>query len=187
MNAKLKKGMIFSETNFLKVQEVNASGIVAVSCTNPEKVIEIPKDYMQQMDNFSFADLYESEESVGITEAVDILMKNMNKCMSVFYDKKPTEVSDKKYAEEKAERIKKALKAPAGNLAKEIEDIIDNPPLKLIPGEERLIKGYHEGRNNELGRLNFFDLEEAGAIRQVDLRTIKYFIVDKIKFNVKRR
>lgn len=182
-------GTIFSETNFLVVKEVTEQGITAANCSDLTKEVVIPHDYIsQQYDSFNFCDLYETEASLSLTEADEYILKSPNKCMTICYDKKPVVLSDQQYQKEKEDRMAylKTLKGSA--LTKGVQDVIDNPVLKVLPGEERIIKGYHMGKNNTLGRLNFFDLEisDKNKFRQVDLRTVKYFIVDGIKYNVVR-
>lgn len=53
-------------------------------------------------------------------------------------------------------------------------------------GENRTMIGYKLSTENLMGRVNVHDLEATGhAIRQVDLRTTKYLIVNNIKYQVK--
>ena len=94
-----------------------------------------------------------------------------SKCFTVCFT---TKVDDK-MVQEKLKGIKSKLSADkARNLAKEI-----------LIGKETQLTGRLSRAEGKLGRSLVIDLPTAGY-RQVDHRTLKWFIVDNVKYTVKK-
>jgi len=183
MIEKLKKGSILSETSFYRVKEVNSSGIVVLDDSNNE--ITIGKEYVEKILNS--ADIFETEEKKNMTELADILINNPRVAMTVAFYKKDTEKTQKAYKAEKEAKILEITKAGIRDVARLLDDLIENPLSKTIPGELRIMKGRHYGNMNDLGRIFFVDMEDQNSSvqKQIDTRTIEYIIVNKIKYTLK--
>lgn len=64
-------------------------------------------------------------------------------------------------------------------------ELIRNPILDIIPGEQRTMVGFHEGRTDERGRLLFNELDPENntstRIRLVDPRTVSELVLNDMK------
>jgi len=187
--SQLKKGSILSETSFFVVKEVNKNDITVTDDFGNE--VNISNPYVEKVVNS--ADLYEKEEKKTMTELADILINSPRIAMTVAFFKKDVAKTQKAYKAEKEEAIKKVQEASLANAAKLLEDLIDNPISKVIPGELRVMKGRHYGQVDDLGRVHFVDMEQDkgtkadsdARMRQIDPRTVQYIIVAGTKFSLK--
>ena len=80
------------------------------------------------------------------------------------------------------------------NGASAIEKYAMEPVLPYTPGENRAMKGRHYGNVDEFGRIQFIDMEETkgtnpeydARLRQVDPRTLRALIINKVKYTKKK-
>lgn len=190
MNTKeLKKGSILSETSFFTVKEVVGNAINVIDDLGNELQIGLP--YVEAV--LQSADIFVKEDKKTMTELADILINNPRVAMTVAFFKKDVVKTQRAYKAEKEEAIKKVQEASLANAAKLLENLIDNPISKVIPGELRVMKGRHYGQMDDLGRVHFVDMEQVkgdkpesdARMRQIDPRTIQYIIVGGVKFTLK--
>lgn len=184
----LKKGSILSETSFFVVEKVLPDGILVKDDNGTE--VEIGNDYVEQILNS--ADYYETEEEKTMTELADIFKQNARIAMTVAFYKKDEAKTKKVYEAEVKQAIEKVQNAKVSEVEGLLRNLIENPVSKIIPGELRVMKGRHYGGMNDLGRIDFIDMELPSTdamkgIRQVDPRTIQYLIVNKVKYNLKKK
>lgn len=184
----LKVGSILSETSFFTVKLVNRDGIVASDSLGNE--VTIGNDYVNTI--LDSADYFETEEDKNMTELADIFKQSTRIAMTVAFTKKEEDKGVRKYNAEVAAAIKKVQDAKVSEVEALLKELIENPISRFIPGELRVMKGRHYGHMNDLGRINFVDMElpdndPAGGERQVDPRTIQYIIVNKVKYNLKKK
>ena len=185
----IKKGSVLSETSFYVVKEVKPSEIIVKDEFDNE--IKIGKPYVEKVLNC--ADYFETEEKKTMTELAEIFISSPRIAMTIAFYKKDTPKTKKAYEAEKASKVTEIQNASLANAAKLIEDLIENPISKVIPGELRVMRGRHYGHVDELGRVHFIDMElpkEAGKDydtrkREVDPRTIQWLIVNKVKYTLK--
>jgi hypothetical protein len=88
--------------------------------------------------------------------------------------------------------IARFQEARVNEIAALVQEFIDNPITDTIPGELRIMKGRHYGNMDDLGRIQFIDMEadrgtseHDGRNRQVDPRTIQSITVNGVKYNLK--
>ncbi len=186
----LKKGSILSETSFYVVEGFEGAAIVVVT-DNGQKV-RISNQYVENV--LSSADSFEKEEPKTMTELADLFIGSPRVAMTVAFFKKDAAKTKKAYEAEKAAAIERIQNAKVSEVPALLNDLIENPLSKVIPGELRVMKGRHYGNVDELGRVHFTDMEltkEAGKdydsrLRQVDPRTIQYIIVGDVKYSLKK-
>lgn len=186
----LKKGSILSETSFYVVEGFEGAAIVVVT-DNGQKV-RISNQYVENV--LSSADSFEKEEQKTMTELADLFIGSPRVAMTVAFFKKDTAKTKKVYEAEKSAVIERIQNAKISEVPALLNDLIENPLSKMIPGELRVMKGRHYGNVDELGRIQFTDMEltkEAGKdydsrLRQVDPRTIQYIIVGDVKYSLKK-
>lgn len=137
------------------------------------------KKYVEQtMDN---SDTFKEEKKVTATEMQHIILNTPFTACSITFRKKDVA---KKVKDIKAEKEDKKLKASRMTIDGAIQFLIDNPVLDYIPGEIRVIKGYHKGTQDSTGRLEFYDMEDKGLKKAVDLRTVTEVIVKNVKYTL---
>lgn len=184
----IKKGSILSETSFYKVKEVNADHMVVT--TDDGQDVKISNQYVEKI--LDAADYFESEEKKTMTELAELFIGSPRIAMTVAFFKKETTKTKKTYEAEKKAKIDEIQSAKVADVPGLLENLIENPITKTIPGELRVMKGRHYGSVDELGRVQFVDMEkEKGAgetdarMRQVDPRTIQYLIIGGVKYTLK--
>lgn len=185
----LKSGAILSEISFFKVKEVKASSVIVSDEHGND--IEISHEYVEQV--LISADYYVTEEKKTMTELAEIFISNPRIAMTVAFFKKDKEKTKKAYEAEKKALIQKVQEARVSDVPILLDEMIENPLSRVIPGELRVMKGRHYGNVDELGRIQFVDMEQAkepgkdydSRLRQVDPRTIKYLIINKVKYILK--
>lgn len=182
----LKKGSILSETSYYVVKQVNKTTLSLEDDFGNE--IEIGNEYVDKI--LVSADHFELEEKKSMTELAEIFLGSPRIAMTVCFMKKDTAKTKKAYDAEVKAAIETVQNARVADVPGLLKDLIENPVSKVIPGEERIMKGRHYGQIDDLGRVQFVDMElpktdSVGGIRQVDPRTIKYLIVNGVKYTLK--
>lgn len=186
---KLEIGSILSETSFFTVQKIEGNN-VEVKDDNGN-VLGISKEYVEQILNS--ADIYENEEKKTMTELAELLNNSPRIAMTVAFYKKDEQKTKKLYEAEKQAKIDEIQNAKVADVPRLLNDLIENPISKVIPGELRIMKGRHYGVIDDLGRLQFIDMEKPRTktdyddrYRQIDPRTIVYIIVNNTKYTLKK-
>lgn len=186
----LKKGAILSETSFYVVEGFEGDSLI-VKTDNGQKV-KISAKYAEGL--LSSADSFSKEEAKTMTELADLFITSPRVAMTVAFFKKDVAKTKKAYEAEKSEAIQRIQDANIAKVPTLLNDLIENPLSKVIPGELRVMKGRHYGSVDELGRIQFTDMElekESGKdydsrLRQVDPRTIQFVIVGDTKYSLKK-
>lgn len=185
----LKKGSILSETSFFKVKELTPKNVIVNDEFGNE--VAISHTYVEKV--LYSADYFETEEKKTMTELADLFINSPRIAMTVAFYKKDTVKTKKAYEAEKAKLIEDITNARVSDVPILLNELIENPLSKVIPGELRVMKGRHYGNVDELGRIQFVDMElekELGKdydsrLRQVDPRTIKFLIVNNVRYFLK--
>jgi hypothetical protein len=185
----IKKGSVLSETSFYVVKDVKPTEVIVKDEFGNE--VKIGKPYVEKV--LCSADYWESEEKKTMTELADIFIHSPRIAMTVAFYKKDTPKTKKDFEAEKAAKVKEIQNASLATASKLIEDLIEHPLSKVIPGQLRVMKGRHYGHLDDLGRVHFIDMEldkESDKDydtrkREVDPRTIQWLIVNKVKYTLK--
>ena len=184
----IKVGGIFSETQFYVVEQVNNGEVVVKDELGNS--ITITTEYVEKILNS--ADNFTEEKKVSMTELAEIFLNNTRVAMTVCYRKKDEPKTAKAIKAEKEAMKLKLQSANMSELPKLIDEFVENPIQTVIPGDERVMKGRHYGKLNSLGRNEFLDMEAENKkgtydsrVKQVDTRTLKYVIVNNVKYILK--
>lgn len=181
----LKGGEYYSRLSFGKILSSNGRSITiqnedGKSWTIDEDIVSLEFDIHGQ---------YTSEEKVTRTEMVNILKVSTRIVFIVNYNKqaKPADV---------IAEISELYPNKGGDLKSEkafnkaVKERID----AFIKGDERTLIGWHQGREDDFGRLRVIDLQEPKELtdngydkrfRLVDPRTLNWLIVNNIKYTIK--
>jgi len=186
MTQELKPGAVLSEQQFYTLKSMDKDKAVLLTETNEE--ITVSKEYLETM--IQSADTFSGTEKLAKTYLAELLVANPRTAMTVCFTKANKAKTKKAYTSEREEYIQKVKSASLDSVSDLLNNLMDNPILDYIPGGERVIKGYHLGHKDELGRILFIDMEVARTgeekhdprIRQIDPRTIQYIIVNGIKY-----
>lgn len=162
----LAVGNWFSGTSYYQAVEEKGDNIM---CKSQGKSIEISRDILEyEMHNSS---VFSEEKKISLTQVATYMAEANSKCFTVCFTTK----IDEKMVQEKLKGIKTKLSAEkAKALAKEI-----------LIGEEKVLTGRLSRAEGKLGRSLVIDLPTQGY-RQVDHRTLKWFICDNVKYTVKK-
>lgn len=186
---KLTKGSILSETSFFVVQEVKTDVVIVKDDLGNE--VKINHNYVNSILNS--ADQFSNDQPKTMTELAEIFINSPRIAMTVSFYKKDTEKSKKAYEAEKKAKIEEIQNATVAQVPSLLNELIENPLSHTIPGELRVMKGRHYGNVDDLGRINFIDMEIERTkadyddrMRQVDPRTIQYIIVGGVKYTLKK-
>jgi hypothetical protein len=186
---KVGPGSILSESSFYVVKECKGDKTIVTDDLGHE--ITLSNRYVEEI--CTCADTWTSEEPKTMTELAEIFLGSPRIAMTVCYITKSSEKTKKDYELEKATKIDEILNAPFSKTQQLVEDLIENPLTRTIPGKNRVMKGRHYGHMDDLGRIHFIDMEITKdptkdydtRSRQVDPRTILYLIVNKVKYTLK--
>ncbi len=182
-------GTILSETSFYVVKENQGSKIIVTDDFGHE--ITLSEKYVSEI--CTSADRWESEEPKSMTELAEIFINSSRIAMTVAFVTKSTEKTKKEYELEKATKIDEILNATLKNTESLLNDLIEHPITRTIPGKERIMKGRHYGSVDDLGRVHFIDMEISRDVtkdydtrsRQVDPRTIQWLVVNRVRYFLK--
>lgn len=155
--SELKSGSILSETSFFKVSSVTSTGISATDDLGNK--IDIGKEYVESI--LSSADIFKTEEKKTMTELAELFISSPRIAMTVAFYKKDQTKTKKVFEAEKEAKIKQIQNARVADVPALLNDLIEKPLSKVIPGELRIMKGRHYGHVDELGRVHLIDMEQA--------------------------
>jgi 3-dehydroquinate dehydratase len=180
----LKTGQALSEIQYYKVEKIAGEKVQLKNDFN--EMIVVDRKYVEKC--LISAHDFSEEQKVSKTEAATIFLQNKGMVMSVNFNKKVDEKAAK-------ESIYELYANKGGKVLSEADYKKKvNAALKsILEGEERTMVGRHFGELNELGRVNFIDMEVEkdpskeydNRQRQVDPRTINYMIIKGVKYTVK--
>lgn len=177
--SKLKVGVKLSETQFYNVDKI-VGDKVQLTPEGGESVI-FDKSYVEKY--LDSSDEYTKEEKITKTELTALYLGSSNIVHTVCFSKQVKE----------ADVLKEILEAHQNSAPKDVEKNFKATIKKAIQGEERILRGFHKGGQDEFGRIHVTDLDIAKDpsksydVRQrlVDPRTISWLIVKGTKYIVK--
>jgi hypothetical protein len=162
---KIKVGSVFSRHSFGKVMAIDThNGMMTIQNSNGDSW-SIGAQIMEK--EFSFAEQFESEETVSRTRIIELLTDNPRTAMTIQFNKKPD-----------PKKIAKELEGGKTGTAKDWTAKVKS----LLQGDERTMIGYHVCSFDEHRRLRFNETDKGQ--RLVDPRTLNWMIVDCVKYTV---
>lgn len=175
----LKKGEILSEQQFYKVEKI-VGNEVQLKTDGGENVI-LNKEYVEGL--VVSATQHTSEKVVNKTEAAAIFLSQSGTAVTVNFNKQVKE----------ADVVKEIMATYADSAPKVFEAAVKKAVKGAMVGTERTMVGRHYGELNELGHVQFVDMEEDKTpgkdydtrLRLVDPRGINWFISRGVKYTVK--
>lgn len=174
----LKKGDVLSESQYYVVEKVKGNEVELV--TDQGDSILLTKGYVEDL--LISAEQFSKTESITKTEAAAKILGAAGVCMTINFNKQVKE----------ADVTKEVLAAIQGASLRDIEKAVKAGVKKAVSGEERTIVGRHHGDTTDLGRINFIDMKLPkgssaydARLRQVDTRTVNWFILKGIKYTIK--
>lgn len=186
----LKKGDIFSETQFYIVKDVKSDHAVMTDELGND--VALNNNYINDL--LKSADQFNTTVKKTMTELADLFLNNKGVAMTVCFTKKAEKKTAKDFKAEVAQWTENVKQSFLDNGIKGLENYATTPVNEYKPAEERVMKGRHYGHMNDLGRIDFIDMEQPKGVdgkggdtrmRQVDPRTIRYIIVDNVKYELK--
>jgi hypothetical protein len=174
----LKKGEVLSESQYYTVEKIQGDK-VQLSTDQGESVV-LDKGYVESL--LTSAEQFSESENITKTDAAAKILSAAGVAMTINFNKQVKE----------ADVTKEVMAAVTGASIKDIEKAVKAGVKKAIQGEERTIVGRHHGDVTDLGRINFIDMKlDRGnsnfdaRLRQVDTRTVNWFILRGKKYTVK--
>jgi hypothetical protein len=172
----LKVGEKLSETQYYIVEKIKGNEVHLVNDLG-ERIV-VTATYAENC--LTSAVQYNEVKKMKITELAALFQSKTNIVMSVNFNKKVKE----------EDVVKELMEAYKNSTPKEIESAFKLSVKKGLEGVERTMIGRHYGHMNELGRINFVDMEVNrdstkdydNRFKQVDPRTINWLIVDGVKY-----
>lgn len=176
---KLKKGEVLSEKQFYKVERVEPSKVILKNDDGQE--ITVGAAYVEKCLNS--AAQHNTEKFINKTEAAAKFLACSGTAITVNFNKQVKE----------SDVIKEIMDTYGSSSPKEFESALKKSVKGALQGVERTMVGRHTGELNDLGRVQFIDMEEEktpgkdydSRLRQVDPRGINWFITGGVKYTVK--
>jgi len=176
---KLKEGNKLSETQYYKVVKIKGDKVQLKNGIDQDIVVD--KGYVEEC--LTSGEQFDTEVKISKTDLTKLFLENPNVVFTVSFNKQVKE----------ADVTKEIMDAYEGSTPKSIEATIKKAVKKALNGEERVLEGYHNGIQDEFGRVNAIDMNipkdpSKGyntALRLVDPRELNYLILKGTKYTVK--
>ena len=198
----IKKGDILSESSHYKVKNILGSSVILEHFESKNEVA-INKDYLHNFCNT--ADSYTTEVKVTKEDKKDgtlgirSIWENIynNKVFTVCFKKQDTKKSNKQFTTEvnalaeqmckEIDQVKASKKGVADWAKKTLHALMSNPIPKIVEGEDRVLRGYKIQFESRDGKYQCIDMDiedSENNVRLVNINTIKWLIIDNIKYIV---
>lgn len=200
----LKKGAVISESSHYIIKSCDSEKAVVKHFESGDTTI-ISLGYLQNYTNS--ADLYskvvkvtkedKKDGTLGIRSIFEGIYSS--KVFTVCFRKQDKPKSKKQYDEEvakviedfstKIEKVKNSKKGVTEASKSLISELMSNPILPYIEGEDRVLRGYKIQFESRDGKYQCVDMnieqtDKESGIRPVNINTIKWLIYDGIKYEV---
>lgn len=198
----IKKGDILSESSHYRVKNILGNSVILEHFESKNEV-SIDKDYLHNFCNT--ADSYTTEVKVTKEDKKDgtlgirSIWENIynNKVFTVCFKKQDTKKSNKQFTTEvnvlaeqmckEIDQVKASKKGVADWAKKTLYALMSNPIPKIVEGEDRVLRGYKIQFESRDGKYQCIDMDiedSENNIRLVNINTIKWLIIDNIKYIV---
>ena len=198
----IKKGDILSESSHYRVKNIIGSSVILEHFESKNEV-SIDKDYLHNFcntaDNYSTEVKVTKEDKKDGTLGIRSIWENIynNKVFTVCFKKQDTKKSNKQFTTEvnalaeqickEIDQVKASKKGVADWAKKTLHALMSNPIPKIVEGEDRVLRGYKIQFESRDGKYQCIDMDiedSENNIRLVNINTIKWLIIDNIKYIV---
>ena len=198
----IKKGDILSESSHYKVKNILGSSVILEHFESKNEV-SIDKDYLHNFCNTADSYITEikvtKEDKKDGTLGIRSIWENIynNKVFTVCFKKQDTKKSNKQFTTEvnalaeqmckEIDQVKASKKGVADWAKKTLHALMSNPIPKIVEGEDRVLRGYKIQFESRDGKYQCIDMDiedSENNVRLVNINTIKWLIIDNIKYIV---
>lgn len=201
----LKVGHILSESSHYKVREILGEVVKLDHIESGDEVtigINYLEHYTQSGDIYTTTVEVGKEDKRDGTKGIRSIWESIHsgQVFTVCFSKQDKPKTKKQYEEEVQEAITRfatsidqvrASKKGVAEAAKSFAlQLISNPISKIIPVEDRVLRGYKIQFESRDGRYNCVDMdiektETESGIRPVNINTIRWLVIGGVKYVVK--
>lgn len=200
----LKNGAVLSESSHYIIKSHDSEKAVVKHFESGDTTM-ISLDYLQRFTDS--ADLYskvvkvtkedKKDGTLGIRSIFEGI--HSSKVFTVCFKKQDKPKSKKQYDEEvakviedfstKIEKVKNSKKGVTEASKSLISELMSNPILPYVEGEDRVLRGYKIQFESRDGKYQCVDMDieqtdKESGVRPVNINTIKWLIYDGIKYEV---
>jgi len=170
---KLKTNSTLSETQYYRVVKIAGDKVQLKNGLSQDIVVD--KNYVE--DCLTSGDQYEEEVKLSKTDLTKLFLENPNVVFTVSFNKQVKE----------ADVVKEIQAAYESSTPKEIEAKIKKAVKRGLSGEERILVGYHNGVQDDFGRVSSVDMNitDGSPMRLVDPRNLNFLVLKGTKYIVK--
>ena len=198
----IKKGDILSESSHYRVKNILGSSVILEHFESKNEV-SIDKEYLHNFCNTADSYITEikvtKEDKKDGTLGIRSIWENIynNKVFTVCFKKQDTKKSNKQFTTEvnalaeqmckEIDQVKASKKGVADWAKKTLHALMSNPIPKIVEGEDRVLRGYKIQFESRDGKYQCIDMDiedSENNIRLVNINTIKWLIIDNIKYIV---
>lgn len=198
----IKKGDILSESSHYRVKNILGSSIILEHFESKNEVT-IAKDYLHNFCNTADSYIAEikvtKEDKKDGTLGIRSIWENIynSKVFTVCFKKQDTKKSNKQFTTEvnalaeqmckEIDQVKASKKGVADWAKKTLHALMSNPIPKIVEGEDRVLRGYKIQFESRDGKYQCIDMDiedQENNVRLVNINTIKWLIIDNIKYIV---
>ena len=202
IDKEIKKGDILSESSHYKVKNILGSSVILEHFESRNEV-SIDKDYLHNFcntaDNYITEIKVTKEDKKDGTLGIRSIWENIynSKVFTVCFKKQDTKKSNKQFTTEvnalaeqmckEIDQVKASKKGVADWAKKTLHALMSNPIPKIVEGEDRILRGYKIQFESRDGKYQCIDMDiedSENNIRLVNINTIKWLIIDNIKYIV---
>ena len=198
----IKKGDILSESSHYKVKNILGNSVILEHFESRNEV-SIDKEYLHNFCNTADSYITEikvtKEDKKDGTLGIRSIWENIynNKVFTVCFKKQDTKKSNKQFTTEvnalaeqmckEIDQVKASKKGVADWAKKTLHALMSNPIPKIVEGEDRILRGYKIQFESRDGKYQCIDMDiedSENNVRLVNINTIKWLIIDNIKYIV---
>ena len=198
----IKKGDILSESSHYKVKNILSNSIILEHFESKNEV-SIDKDYLHNFcntaDSYTIEVKVTKEDKKDGTLGIRSIWENIynTKVFTVCFKKQDTKKSNKQFTTEvnalaeqickEIDQVKASKKGVADWAKKTLYALMSNPIPKIVEGEDRVLRGYKIQFESRDGKYQCIDMDiedSENNIRLLNINTIKWLIIDIIKYIV---
>ena len=198
----IKQGDILSESSHYRVKNILGSSVILEHFESKNEV-SIDKDYLHNFCNTADSYITEikvtKEDKKDGTLGIRSIWENIynSKVFTVCFKKQDTKKSNKQFTTEvnalaeqmckEIDQVKASKKGVADWAKKTLHALMSNPIPKIVEGEDRVLRGYKIQFESRDGKYQCIDMDiedSENNIRLVNINTIKWLIIDNIKYIV---